>query len=68
LCKHTTSERLQRAGKLCENECSYREPIYFRGFRGKTLKPTAKKIDIAATLTTKDDIQNLGTNGVIEWN
>jgi hypothetical protein len=52
--------------RLCENECSCREPIYFRGFRGKTLKPTAKKIDIAATLTTKDDIQNLGTNGVIE--
>ena len=67
LCKHTTCERLQRAGKLCENECSYREPIYFRGFRGKTLKPTAKKIDIAVTITTKDDIQNLGTNGVIEW-
>jgi len=67
LCKPTACGRLQRARKLCENECSYREPIYFRGFRGKTLKPTAKKIDIAVTITTKDDIQNLGTNGVIEW-
>ena len=40
-------------------------PVYFRGFRGKTLDPVIKPIDIAATLTTKDDIQNLGTNGVL---
>ena len=40
-------------------------PVYFRGFRGKSLSPVIKPIDIAATLTTKDDIQNLGTNGVV---
>ena len=40
-------------------------PVYFRGFRGKILKPVIKPIDIAVTLTTKDDIQNLGTNGVL---
>ena len=63
LCEYPSSERLQRAGKLCQNEWSI--GVYFRGFRGKSLTPVIKPIDIAATLTTKDDIQNLGTNGVL---
>ena len=53
---------------LVSANTNLKEPVYFRGFRGKSLKSVVKVIDIAATLTTKDDIQNLGTNGVIEWN
>lgn len=54
-------------GTLRTEQNRLERAVYFRGFRGKSLKPVVKVIDIAATLTTKDDIQNLGTNGVIEW-
>ena len=66
LCSNSSCEGLQGSFQLCENECSSM-PVFFRGFRGKKLKPELRPVDIASTLTCHGDIQNLGTNGVIEW-
>jgi DNA (cytosine-5)-methyltransferase 1 len=67
LCKYPSCKRLQGAGKLCENECRYREPVLLSN-QGESFE---SKTDIATCLMARDykGFGNQVSNGVIEkWN
>ena len=49
--------------------CGQTETVLLKGMVDKNIEPTANKINVSATLMSRDykGLNNFGTNGVIEW-